>query len=1668
MEEDRTEHEIRRHEALLQMAKKERRIEEARSRRDEATEERREKKRVEVDERREKRSRLKQSREMSRANEERRRNRSRLWGKRAFKPFGQLIERRYQEREKRRRMMKDDENWFEVNMVLAGFGGAEYKPREKRKVNIHANSKGPWKKPNQKEAQAFAYSWRMLDGLASLRTPVEHFDVWGSALRSYMILLRTLVVAFILMSVVAVPLITFNVMGNSLNHQYGKSNAHPSTRATLGNIGTSKRAATKMNRTYCEILDGNETLQKWVSTFPNHGELDQNENDVAFDSVRHTIEQDLIDSCLGSHVSASSATGNGDGTKLWEIQVAYTWLDGLCSVILFAAMTHVLHKTRGLDEDECDDVSDYSVYVTGYPKEQRPPDKAMRRRVATHMNNLFDLHKRFCAVDACNDGELKRYRPHGRSPAIASRELFHEKFVANLHFVFDNDAYIKGFRQIKPLYDGRRRWKMEAWKFDVGTEYDHGSSVTAYKGSTNKADDCAYKIMKINRKIDPIVYALPLHKKQMVQLKNRKQIQLQGVFVTFEHKLQQRMCFEEYRSSSRWTRWLCGERVASLHCCLRVPDRLKFKDKDDRLHTLHVSKAPSPGTILWEHWNVSWRRRAWGRCRTISICSLMSLLCLIALFVSHGYRDSRSLDVDYSRCHEDVAASYFSTYNDATRRSLERPKNPNRGTTFAIRTDRDRMCLNHSRQAYDFDNSKPVGEQAYFVGFWVDGSGEGAGEYWRDEVGYRPEIVDKYFEVFTPFGNEQRMLEFYNFTSAKDCDDPCWPGVNRSRTALCETRACVDVEHQNIPARWLERRRVRSCEKYWRGTLPACYCRDYVAEHLGLLRLGNFITFFQTQGALCSQFPFLLSDVSLMNTMILLCIANVLIVKYTPTIVDRFEFPRTTVERFERIASLIFRARFVVSVCLIPIAMFDGHRMVTDAWPSRETLRSYSLSWQPFFVGPSVGFDSSWYTHASPAMVLLLILSCAEPIVGHVVSFINHRLRLVRNRKEAPSQHDLNKLYEGPEVALVKWATRICSIVCFGLIFSAGVPIVYPLFALTLCVCFVVEKYYVLRFYSMRHVWQVPKRVITGCAHTIRATTVVRLFVSACMFTDNEVNYDVRIPINAREGMWERLDLIFLDIRRGEDDSFITRMLLRKNTLPCLLLALVLTIIAVVHNLRLASYVDPVTRHVNARRIRIRRLRDEELRDGVVYRDSRRMKRRAPFLSYWRSFWRTARSSEKVVPSHSTGIESPSTTILSGPKSRVVRDVTIPIGPKSRAARQSSVVLDEETKEAVGVSSKRDVEDVPETRREENERKPIEDKLPSSFYLFLTKDLVSKENWSMILAVLPICEMHAHEFENPYSRRASRVVKSNEIVAFTYAQLRRYRSGKHGWTVRGVTDETRRFVVLRKLWSESSSVRDVPHRRLHPVKFWEDQYLRGRPISFDLRHNPAYAFEHIASNAMLSRRRCVDAARDENIFANFMAVSRRQNELEASASSSECEDEAFFESCEFEWEKKAPLWKVQMFRYGMKVYIDDEGNRAMKWREDRDQAEPQTDEEAVRAQKRRLKAKEDLKKIEELQRKRLEKRREKRKVDIERSGDGEDVATKRRVRIGPASKKKRVVVAHKPVDRKVVSLSKQYPTKSIKHVIDALNAAKGITALARRVLNGEEVDCGKELGKERI
>lgn len=176
-----TNHEIAAHERLKTIVKKEERIQKKRDERAQRRMRKMRKKKDAAPGLRASRFRIaSKKREEEAVKNQSDTDRIKKWS--AYKRFNPFAEREAR-MEERKKMLKGDENWFEMNMILSKFGHVGHVSMTNKKnkhININGN-RGPWKRPDIDVARDHAAKWRMLNGDADIkRTNVSEFDVWES------------------------------------------------------------------------------------------------------------------------------------------------------------------------------------------------------------------------------------------------------------------------------------------------------------------------------------------------------------------------------------------------------------------------------------------------------------------------------------------------------------------------------------------------------------------------------------------------------------------------------------------------------------------------------------------------------------------------------------------------------------------------------------------------------------------------------------------------------------------------------------------------------------------------------------------------------------------------------------------------------------------------------------------------------------------------------------------------------------------------------------------------------------------------------------------------------------------------------------------------------------------------------------------------------------------------------------------------------------------------------------------------------------------------------------------------------------------------------------------------------------------------------------------------
>ena len=227
------------------------------------------------------------------------------------------------------------------------------------------------------------------------------------------------------------------------------------------------------------------------------------------------------------------------------------------------------------------------------------------------------------------------------------------------------------------------------------------------------------------------------------------------------------------------------------------------------------------------------------------------------------------------------------------------------------------------------------------------------------------------------------------------------------------------------------------------------------------------------------------------------------------------------------------------------------------------------------------GFNALWYTQVGASIVISMFLDTVVPHGPPAVinCLIQPCLRsLVKRkcccglatRKLAPTQGDLNTLYDGGEFELPLRLATVLNTMAMTLIFCGGMPILIPICALAMTVSYWVDKYFILRLYHRPP--NFDNTLIDNVKYLMPLFVVIHLLFSFWMYSDDSVFYSasldpsyytlgVDVGVSSLE---QELQIQKFLAETGGNFLNLGKRVTRLNTLPILILVVIVIVLVVV------------------------------------------------------------------------------------------------------------------------------------------------------------------------------------------------------------------------------------------------------------------------------------------------------------------------------------------------------------------------------------------------------------------------------------------------------------------------------------------------------------------------
>jgi len=171
----------------------------------------------------------------------------------------------------------------------------------------------------------------------------------------------------------------------------------------------------------------------------------------------------------------------------------------------------------------------------------------------------------------------------------------------------------------------------------------------------------------------------------------------------------------------------------------------------------------------------------------------------------------------------------------------------------------------------------------------------------------------------------------------------------------------------------------------------------------------------------------------------------------------------------------------------------------------------------------------------------------------------------------APTQGDLNQLYDGGEFELPLRLATILNTISMTLIFCGGIPILIPICTVAMGTAYCVDKYFLLRLYHRPP--NFDNTLINNVKYVLPFLVVLHLLFSFWMYSDETVFYSDHLDASAYtllSGSGESNQLLNSDTQQllnsaGGDYLQLGRRVTRVNTLPVLILCVLVIVLLVIY-----------------------------------------------------------------------------------------------------------------------------------------------------------------------------------------------------------------------------------------------------------------------------------------------------------------------------------------------------------------------------------------------------------------------------------------------------------------------------------------------------------------------
>jgi hypothetical protein len=748
-----------------------------------------------------------------------------------------------------------------------------------------------------------------------------------------------------------------------------------------------------------------------------------------------------------------------------EQGLVIAWSDLACSLLFLGFIAWFRHRINELvtDTDKGNVTpADYAMLVRGLPRD------ATEREIMEHFDRLYSLWDEdwvfkgyYCGLCARKGARSRRpqWKPETEATLeearmAREREDAFRRWETRLRTTANPVADPRNAPPRKrPLYAGK-------WVSEVAVAHPNGELIRrfqAIKNMTRKLEDAVEEAAYLKFRGQMRAHEAKVKEVESMardvfrtNTKSTGDLSLDcvGAFVMFENEESRERC--EYDAS-----------VYSGGCC-GAPRPLRFR----KVYELEITSAPEPSNVIWENFEVSDRERMQ---RTLAVAFVVFVLLVIstAIVVFFQRAKTNALDgvPDVSVCAQILpTVRYGSTalvpgsYKIVRNKTLEWPALEGRVEDLGL----DLEALDDTSLLLGTWDGTPLpssvrdapAPQCLDGRFHLRFEPPPAYDAWRVPIdaSHMPVYVHPFFnESRLPNTTDLDLLERAYFDAFDVqpllADSAVKHEVDVNRTVLCQN-PCVSVDSR-------DKCPTLTSRTYPANSVAGCYCIQVFSDMIesdGLQAAIQHMRYDESDLCLAFIQSYGLAQSLAIGAAVLVVVIN-LVLQQILSMLTHFEKHNSVSDEESALALKIFVGQLINTAFIVLLVNAE----IRMRGPAEVT---------QYFSGQFSSFSPRWFSVVGVGITLTMLTNIVVPHISPLLQACCVRPCLRICHRRAITQDRLNTHYKPPEFLVAARYPVILNNIFVTMLYSAGMPMLIPIAAVSFFVSYFVDKTLILRFYS--------------------------------------------------------------------------------------------------------------------------------------------------------------------------------------------------------------------------------------------------------------------------------------------------------------------------------------------------------------------------------------------------------------------------------------------------------------------------------------------------------------------------------------------------------------------------------------------------------------------------